>query len=228
MISRAPLTVLAAALAGLSGNGRPAPGPVDTLPVPLEATSSLRLHGGSTVKDWTCTTSSMEAEVNPVSAVRPAATGGESRPLGELRVPVATLDCGNGHMESDLRKAIGASEHPDIDFRLTGYRLEPASQGVRVTAHGRLSLAGTTRDVDVAVRAEPTGDGGWRAVGSTDLLMTDFGIRPPSALFGLIKAEDRVVVVFDLRTPPGALAGVRELIASRAPARLPPLHLMGH
>jgi len=41
-------------------------------------------------------------------------------------------------------------------------------------------------------------DGTLRAQGALPILMTDFGITPPTALFGVVRTEDRLVVKFDL------------------------------
>lgn len=47
----------------------------------------------------------------------------------------------------------------------------------------------------IVTRASP---GHFVAYAQTDLLMTDFGVTPPVALFGLIKGGDKVRVIFDL------------------------------
>ena len=196
------LAFLALLLATLVGGER------RDLPVALEEESVLELRGGSTIKDWSCTTSALRAWV------RSGAGAGLS---ADLRVPVAALECGDDRMESDLREAVREVEHPSIAFSVTGWELAPEADGFRGVARGRLTLAGVARDVEVAVRGEPDASGGVRAVGSTDLLMTSFGIEPPSALFGLIKARDRVEVRFDLRADAATVVWLRAL---HAPAEL--------
>lgn len=42
--------------------------------------------------------------------------------------------------------------------------------------------------------------------GSIEILMTDYGIKPPEALFGLIITNDNVYVKFDLRILPSVEA----------------------
>ena len=196
------LAFLALLLATLVGGER------RNLPLALGDESVLELRGGSTVKDWSCTTSALRAWV------RSAAGAGLA---GDLRVPVAALECGDDRMESDLRDAVREDQHPSIAFSLTGWDLAPGAGGFRGVARGRLTLAGVARDVEVAVEGEPDASGGVRAVGRTDLLMTSFGIEPPSALFGLIKARDRVEVRFDLRADAATVARLRAL---HSPAEL--------
>ncbi|MGH9361260.1 MAG: hypothetical protein ACRD2T_05030, partial [Thermoanaerobaculia bacterium] len=46
---------------------------------------------------------------------------------------------------------------------------------------------------------ERLGLGRYRITGALELKMTDFGIQPPTALMGLIRAGDGLRVRFDLR-----------------------------
>lgn len=195
------LTLLLLAIGAFLGAGGPG------VPVPLEEGSVLRLEGSSTLTDWTCATSSVAAWLHGVPATDPRA--GDGAPVGELRVAVATLECGDDRMERDLREAVREGEHPDIAFALTGWELLPDGERFHGRAVGRLTLAGVTAPVEVTVPAEAEPSGGVRAVGRAHLLMTSFGIRPPSAFFGLVKARDAVMVSFDLRADAGTVALLR-------------------
>lgn len=204
----------------------------EVIPVPLGEGSVLRLEGGSTVQDWSCSTSSLEAWTHRAPLGADGTSGWEGRDQGTsglpaaeqaprsseaggLFVPVATLECGNGRMEADLRKAVREDEHPVISFVLTGWELAPVEEGFRGVARGRLTLAGETREVEVDVRGEGhMTSGEVRATGTTRLLMTSFGIRPPSALFGLIKARDEVTVHFELTANRATIESLRGSHAS--------------
>lgn len=189
--------------------------------VPLGDGSVLRLEGGSTVQDWTCSTPSLEAWVRE-DPWGDQATHGSER--GGLLVPVAALKCGNGRMEADLRNAVREDEHPVISFALTGWELASGEDGFHGTAHGRLTLAGVTREVEVEVRGEGDVSGEVRAIGTTRLLMTSFGIEPPSALFGLIKARNEVTVRFELTADAATVESLRASFRD-APAVARSLHI---
>jgi hypothetical protein len=45
----------------------------------------------------------------------------------------------------------------------------------------------------------PLPENGVGVSGSIEILMTDYGIKPPTALFGLVKVNNNVSVHFDLR-----------------------------
>ncbi|MDX1545740.1 MAG: YceI family protein, partial [Rhodothermales bacterium] len=97
--------------------------------------------------------------------------------------------------------------HPEIRFRLTGIVLEAPADGAdyRLRVSGRLALAGAERSVSLPVQAHRRADGTYRASGHLPLVMSDFGIDPPTAVLGLVRAHDRITVRFDLvaaaRTP---------------------------
>ena len=48
------------------------------------------------------------------------------------------------------------------------------------------------------VRGEKLANGQVRLQGEHPLLMTDYGLTPPSAMFGALRTADKVTVKFDL------------------------------
>jgi len=121
----------------------------------------------------------------------------------ELRVPVASLGCGNGAMERDLRRALQAPAHPEIRYRFRGLRearFTPSAAGAPVytlVVDGELTLAGKTQPVAITVVATRQGER-FRLRGAVPLRMSDFGVAPPVALLGLIHAADELQVTLDV------------------------------
>jgi hypothetical protein len=65
-------------------------------------------------------------------------------------------------------------------------------------------LAGSSREVEVLVIAERLTRDRFRIRAELPLRMTDFGIQPPTALFGMVKAKDELLVRFDLTLKAGS------------------------
>jgi polyisoprenoid-binding protein YceI len=124
------------------------------------------------------------------------------QPTFRLRIPIATLRCGNRQMERDMNRALKAAEHPAIEFRfkeLRGdVRRDLAARTWRAQVVGEINLAGERREIVVDVLAERVGRDRFRLRAAMPLRMTDFGITPPTALLGMIKAKNELVVRFDL------------------------------
>jgi polyisoprenoid-binding protein YceI len=111
----------------------------------------------------------------------------------DVVVRAATLSSGNPALDDDLRQALKVKEHPDIVFRLS--KLE-AGPGESLNAIGTIRVAGVLREVVLLMTAERR-DSRLFVRGKTTLLMTDFGIQPPSGLYGTIKADPKVTVKFE-------------------------------
>lgn len=183
------------------------------------AGSNLSFEGSSNVKDWRCGGSTLEArmevaapleqinniidriEDGDVARLDPRAAS-FPQPKFQLRVPVESLRCGNRQMERDMYRALRADANPVIEFRfngLVGGVEHDIDEGrYSATISGVLTLAGARRNVQVPVVAERIGRDRFRLRARLPLRMTDFGITPPTALFGVIKARNDLVVQFDL------------------------------
>ena len=140
------------------------------------AQSTLTLEGSSNVTNWKCESSTVDVSE-----------------LG-LRIPVKTIRCGNRQMERDLYRALRAESHPAIDFQF----IDMDRGTARATIRGNLSLAGTTRTIEIDASVQPLTRDRVRMQARLPLRMTDFHITPPTALFGLVKAQNDLVVQFDL------------------------------
>jgi hypothetical protein len=183
------------------------------------AGSQLTLDGSSNVRDWRCSGATLDgrmevaaplAQINgiidriedgDVARLDPRAAS-FPQPTFRLRVPVQSLRCGNRQMERDMYRALRAEANPVIDFEFRelvgGVAHDIDGNSYRATISGVLRLAGTERAVQVPVDAVRVGRDRFRLRARLPLRMTDFRITPPTALFGMVKAKNDLVVTFDL------------------------------
>ena len=164
--------------------------------------SELRIEGTSTVNAFTCVAETMDGygRLAASTPARRASLNDAQAAQAEISVPVQALDCGKKKMNEDLYEAMQAEDHPSIHYRLDDAEVidQVGDDQYRLRVRGGLRLAGTERPVEMTVVGKRIGEGTYAVEGSTALQMTDFGIEPPTALLGLIKAHDRIVVHFDL------------------------------
>lgn len=183
------------------------------------APSRLVLHGSSNVAPWRCSGTALEGamevavplqqintiidriEDGDVARLDPAKASFPP-PAFRLTIPVSTLRCGNRQMERDMAEALRADAHPSIEFRFrglaSGVTHDIDAGSYRATILGVLSLAGARREVAVEVEARRLAPNRFRLTARLPLRMTDFGIIPPTALFGMVKAKNDLAVDFDL------------------------------
>ncbi|MEX1011926.1 MAG: YceI family protein [Balneolaceae bacterium] len=119
-----------------------------------------------------------------------------------LRVVVESFDCGRARMNRDLAEALQSEQFPEIVFeyhRSTILDEKPGyARTILLEVDGELTVAGETRSIRFEAEGRYTPDGKVGAKGSTEILMTDYGVEPPTGLLGLVRAEDRLEVYFDL------------------------------
>jgi polyisoprenoid-binding protein YceI len=71
---------------------------------------------------------------------------------------------------------------------------------------GTLTVAGKKSTIEMDVTANRLTDGTVKATGMVPIKMTDFGIKPPTAIFGRLKTGDDVKVNFELKVGAKAIA----------------------
>jgi hypothetical protein len=126
-------------------------------------------------------------------------------PAVEISLPVKSLHGDNSGMDRDMQKALKASQHPDIEYgfqqlQQAAPQWDPRSRQGSLKLHvvGKLTMAGVERPITMDVIVTRDSRRHYFAHAQTTLLMSDFGVTPPVALFGLIRASNQVRVSFDL------------------------------
>src|SRR5688500_1356639 len=175
-----------------------AAGPAAGQELSLEPGSTVHVDGSSTLHRWSCTAGSFSARVLR-HAAESSAPAASAPAVGELVVPIAALECGDDRMERQMRAALKNTDHPHIRYTLHDFEIQGSDTTFVVEATGTLAVAGVERPIALVVRGERNANGVLRATGSAPFRMTDFGIKPPTAFLGLLKANDEVTVRFDLR-----------------------------
>jgi hypothetical protein len=172
------------------------------------ADSKLWIEGGSNLHGWSCKATSFDAaiEVEAGFLKGEAITPSSVKKL-QVKVPVRSLKCGHGGMDNNLYKALKADDVPEISYTLSSFDVVPgaAKDSFTVKAVGALKIVGTEKTVNMEVSAARTADGGLRADGELPLLMTDFGVKPPTALLGTLRTDNKITVKFSLLAGPQTL-----------------------
>lgn len=171
----------------------------------LEPGSTLWLDGSATTGDFTCKTRFVDGiamfhrDADPNQAVPDS-----ERETSEVRISilVRTLDCGSKPMNGDMYDAMKPDSFPVIRYSLSHAGMMADSEGVdsvsTISSIGDLTIAGVTKSIKMNIKIRALSPTRFRVTGSKLLRMHTFGITPPTALFGLIKADDKLTVNFDL------------------------------
>jgi hypothetical protein len=172
----------------------------------LQSESRIRIEGSSSVATFACEAGQTTGYLIHDGDAQTAHNDSPAAPEAFLTVPVASFACGDRRMDRDLYRALKASEFPDIVYELLDVEVLNAPPDAREThellARGNLTVGGVTRRIETRVRGMRLTDGRLRAIGVQELMMSDFDIERPTALWGLIKARDHLEIRFDLIAGP--------------------------
>lgn len=174
------------------------------------AAGELEIFGSSSLHAWTCREPQIRTAAD-AGAVVDRALAGQNAPEGiAFSFPVGGIDCGSTRMNDRLRRGLKARQYPFITYRLQSYDIGRAiaAGSMPIKVDGQLTIAGRTRPVDMQVTATRTAGGGVRVNGSEALHMTQFGVKPPTMMFGLLKVHDLVRIRFDVLLRAATLAAL--------------------
>jgi polyisoprenoid-binding protein YceI len=176
----------------------------------LDPTSEVTIEGTSSLHAFHCKTNKILAYVDVDPGYAKDLTK-IARPIVSVKVNIVvrTLTCGNGQMDKNMYSTLNADKNPLIQYTMSGYDIldgsaSPASFVAKTT--GTLTISGKEKVINMKINAERLADGKATATAEQEILMTDFGIEPPSFMFGRLKVGNEVKVKFNLKAGPELLA----------------------
>lgn len=176
----------------------------------LDPASQVTVEGTSSMHGWHCKTDKINAYVDVDPAYSRDLTK-VARPIAavQVNIVVKTLSCGNSQMDRNMWSTLKADENQLIKYTLSGYDILNGSvspTSFAATTTGKLSIAGQTKSIEMKISAEREADGKAVAQGEQTLLLSEFGIKAPSFMFGTLKVGNEVKVKFTLKAGPDLLA----------------------
>lgn len=168
----------------------------------IQPDSRVWIEGGSTVRGYTCEAASVNGAVTSAATAFDVANLAGAVSGAEIVIDANALDCGNGTMNSHMRKALKTDTHGSIRFQLDDYTVQSAAGEVRVRMEGTLEIAGSRQPVQVEGVATPASNGGVRVAGSHGIVMSNYGVKPPTLMLGTMKVHDAVTLNFDVALKP--------------------------
>jgi polyisoprenoid-binding protein YceI len=181
-----------------------------TARVAVSPESKLWIDGTSNLHAWTCRAEKLDAsiELDAAAAAQLDAAPPKSLRKVEVKVAVRSLKCGHGAMDNNLYKALNADATSEVSYILASFDAVPGEMKDSFTLKtvGTLTVAGKENKVTMEVVATRMPDGTVRATGVVPIKMSDYGIKPPTAIFGRLKTGDDVKVNFDLTIGAKAIA----------------------
>jgi polyisoprenoid-binding protein YceI len=156
---------------------------------------TVTIDGTSNLRDWKenvgQVTGDMTAVVNPDGSVDLTSI--------TIKMQVKSIKSDMGRvMDNKTYEALKAVAYPEIVFTLSAplKLMQVSNDRQPIELKGDLFLAGICRPVVIQVKTFTMDQGKWLFEGNQNIRMTDYGVRPPSALFGTMKAAPDITIHF--------------------------------
>lgn len=168
--------------------------------------SEVRVDGDSTLHKWTVRGRQIDGTIDFVVDVPPDAPAHQivdaivanPRVVAKASVPAHTLKSTKNDrgMDNKMYGSLNARRHPTLSYELTevGAVCREGPTRFAIDTRGRLTVAGATVVLSTPMNVELTSDRTMLVTAKFGTQMTDFGVKPPEALGGMVKSHNKVVV----------------------------------
>lgn len=158
--------------------------------------NTIKVLGKSNVHDWTMNSTGIESQ-----GAFKFNTNGELIDLVSLKfmVQAKSLKSEKESMDTRTYKSLKADLFPKITYQLTFASITMVQANkYSIQTTGNLTIAGKTQTISMKVSALVNMDGSISCHGAEKLMLTDYGIEPPSFMLGAMKVGNDLVIQFDL------------------------------
>ena len=159
-----------------------------------QASSVLTVDGTSNIHDWQITANNLQGKL--IAEFE----NGKLAKIQQLdfTVQAESLKSGKSSMDKNTYKALNTDKYPQITFKLTKVKSITSSteNSNKVVAIGNLTIAGKTKPIEITFDLK-IGSSEITLSGRKTIKMTDFGVDPPTAIFGTITTGDALDIKFE-------------------------------
>jgi len=158
----------------------------------------MKLLGTSTLHKWEMDARTVEGEAHFV--FKP----GKEDEIVSIKslffaLEVKDLKSDSKGLDKNAYKALKSDEYKDIHYILKSAKVSPEKDGkYLLETHGKLTIAGVTKEIMMDVYCIINKDGTITCTGSDKLNMTDYNVKPPTFMLGAMKTGDAITLDFTL------------------------------
>ncbi len=161
----------------------------------IQPSNTIILKGTSTLHDYECKSTVLNGVIEMDTLMRTFTSA-------EVIIPVKSIHSESSSMDDNMYEALKAEKYTDIKFSLF-HSDSPGEKNLihsdsTLQLHGTLTIAGKEQLIDLPVKVIKNSNGIITVRGKKTLLMTDYGIKPPTFMLGVLKTGNEVSVEFEV------------------------------
>ncbi len=165
----------------------------------ISQNSNLRVNGSTNVNKFTCEI--LAYDQTDTLTINKSKGDREIVLSGSISLKVQSFDCHNSIMTHDLQKTLKEKQYPclHISFLSLSKLPELSARPEPITGKVDIEIAGTRKRFDINYLISVDAQKNIHLLGSQDINFSDFNLKPPRKLGGLIKTDDKLSVDFHLK-----------------------------
>jgi len=165
------------------------------IPLSIQPSNTIILKGTSTLHDYECKSTILNGVIEIDTLMR-------SFTSIEVVIPVKSIHSESSSMDDNMYEALKAEKYSDIKFSLlhseTAREVNLIRSDSTLQLRGTLTIAGKEQLIDLPVKIMKNNNDIITVRGTKKLLMTDYGIKPPTFMLGVLKTGNEVAVEFEV------------------------------
>jgi len=114
-------------------------------------------------------------------------------------VLVKNLKSGENIMDSRAYSTLNADKYTTVSFTMTSTDVVKQGNGYVIKANGNLTISGVSRPVTIVANGVLNADKTITVSGSQKLKMSDYKVKPPTFMMGMLKVGNEVTVQYNLK-----------------------------
>ena len=153
--------------------------------------SSITILGTTNVHDYETKVTQINAEV--------VLSGTNQVQSMVLSIPVKSIKSKEKLMDTKTYEAFNSETYPTISFKMTEVNsFQLTNTDVFVSVTGNLTMNGTTKKITLKPAGKVIKPGVYEFKGAMALKMTDFKMKPPTAMMGMMKVGDGITLKYSV------------------------------
>ncbi|HEY5824360.1 MAG TPA: YceI family protein [Cyclobacteriaceae bacterium] len=158
--------------------------------------STASVQGTSSLHDW----ESQITKVECTGSFQAKSNRLQSMKNVKVTIAVKGIKSKEGKvMDNKTYDAFRSKANPFITYSFVNAQIKTGKQdSVNITTKGNLTMAGTSRPIELNAKGKMLTNGDLQFSFSRKLKMTDFNMKPPKAVLGTIKVGDEITLNFNM------------------------------
>ena len=157
---------------------------------------TISVSGTSTMHDWVMKSTSGDCVATFTEDAKGSLTDVTAF---TFTVSSKALKSGKDGMDKNAYKALKADKNPTITATLKSADVVAKdAKNYTIKAVVKLTIAGKTLETDLIAQAKHINDNSYSITGDKKISMKDYGMEPPSFMFGAVKTGNDFTIHFDV------------------------------